>query len=173
VVILLNKPVGVVCSRTDAHHPTVYSLLPPRFALRDPIIAPVGRLDVDTSGVLLLTDDGAFNHRLTSPRHHVAKTYVATLASDVREAELEPLRAGGLLLHGERDPLMPADVRVIDARSVEVVLREGRYHQVRRMFAAVGSHVDALERVRFGEWTLVGLAVGRWTVVSRRYHGTT
>lgn len=164
-VVLLHKPVGYVCSTSD-RPPLVYELLPQRFPRRDPVMATVGRLDADTSGLLLLTDDGALNHRLTSPRSHVDKTYEAVLAEPLRGDEAERFASGTLLLAGETTPLLPATLEVLDDRRVTVTVREGRYHQVRRMFAAVGNHVTALHRTAFGSLTLGDLAPGAWRVLS-------
>ncbi|MBY0490531.1 MAG: rRNA pseudouridine synthase [Gemmatimonadaceae bacterium] len=164
-VVLLHKPVGYVCSTSD-RPPLVYELLPARFPHRDPVMATVGRLDADTSGLLLLTDDGALNHRLTSPRSHVAKTYEATLAEPLRGDEAEQFASGTLRLAGESSPLLPATLTVLDATRVAVTVHEGRYHQVRRMFAAVGNHVQALHRTAFGSVTLGDLAPGAWRLLT-------
>ena len=164
-VLLLNKPVGYVCSTSDVP-PLVYELLPSRFRRRTPIIAPVGRLDRDTSGLLLLTDDGVLNHRLTSPRSHLPRTYRATLASDLRGTEAEQFASGTLLLIGEDKPLAAAIMRSVAPRVVELSIMEGRYHQVRRMFAAVGNHVVALQRVTIGSLSLGDIAEGTWRVLT-------
>ena len=165
VVIMLHKPVNYVCAtQGDAH--LVYQLLPPRFVLRTPVIAPVGRLDRDTSGLLLLTDDGALNHRLTSPRAHVPKTYTAILANDLHGDEGARLAAGTLMLESEHTPLKPAALDVLGARHVRVTITEGRYHHVRRMFAALGNHVIALHRESVGPLTLDGLPVGTWRALT-------
>ena len=164
-VLLLNKPLGYVCSTSDVP-PLVYELLPARFLKRSPIIAPVGRLDRDTSGLLLLTDDGQLNHRLTSPRAHVPKTYRATLATDVSQTDVVLFESGGLLLEGERTALAPASMTVITPRTIEITITEGRYHQVRRMFAAVGSHVVTLQRIAIGALVLDGIAEGAWRALT-------
>jgi 16S rRNA pseudouridine516 synthase len=122
----------------------------------------VGRLDRDTSGLLLLTDDGALLHRITSPKSHLAKVYEATLASDLRGDEAATFAAGTLLLEGEAKPLLPAELDVLGPRLVRLTLHEGRYHQARRMFAAVGNHVAALHRVAIGGMGLEGIASGEW-----------
>jgi 16S rRNA pseudouridine516 synthase len=160
-VILLNKPVGYVCSTQDVP-PLVYELLPARFLRRSPVIAPVGRLDRDTSGLLLLTDDGALNHRLTSPKRHVPKTYRMELAEDVDPGVPALFASGELLLKGEAKPLLPATVVITSPREVEITIVEGRYHQVRRMFASTGNHVVALQRVAIGGLRLGALADGSW-----------
>ena len=165
VVIMLHKPVDCVCS-TQGEEPIVYQLLPSRFVLRTPVIAPVGRLDRDTSGLLLLTDNGALNHRLTSPRAHVPKTYTVILANDLRGDEQARLAAGTLMLESEHTPLKPAALDVLSARHVRVTVTEGRYHHVRRMFAALGNHVIALHRESVGPLTLAGLPVGAWRALT-------
>lgn len=165
VVIALNKPAGYVCSTQDVP-PLVYELLPPRFLRRTPIMATVGRLDRDTTGLLLLTDDGALNHRLTSPRTHSTKTYVATLADALRGDEVSHFASGTLILNGETSPLAPARLSPIDAKVAELTITEGRYHQVRRMFAAVGNHVVTLERTAIGALTLPDLPSGSWRVLT-------
>jgi 16S rRNA pseudouridine516 synthase len=164
-VILLNKPAGYVCSTQDVP-PLVYELLPARFMRRTPIMAPVGRLDRDTSGLLLLTDDGALNHRLTSPKRHVPKTYRVLLAEDV-EARIPALFSSGtLILKGEKKALLPVAAEIIAPHAVEITLHQGRYHQVRRMFAAVGNHVVTLQRVAIGALSLGDLPQGNWRVLS-------
>ena len=164
VVLMLHKPTGYVCSTSEATR-LVYELLPPRFLLRTPVIAPVGRLDRDTSGLLLLTDDGPLNHRITSPHTHLPKTYEARLARDLRGDEGETFASGSLMLDAEADPLKPAQLEVLDSRRARVTLTEGRYHQLRRMFAAVGNHVEALHRCALGELRLDGLPPGSWRVL--------
>lgn len=164
-VIMLHKPVGYVCSTEDTN-PLVYDLLPSRFPRRAPLIAPVGRLDRDTSGLLLLTDDGDLNHRITAPRTHVAKVYDATLASDLRGDEAEILASGTLVLKGESAPLKPAELEVIDSRCVRLTIREGRYHQVRRMFAAMGNRVESLHRSSLANLVLGDLRPGEWRLLT-------
>jgi 16S rRNA pseudouridine516 synthase len=163
LLVMLHKPAGLVCSHDAREGPRVYDLLPPRWLLRDPKVTSVGRLDKDTSGLLLLTDQGALVQRLTSPRHHVDKVYVATLDREPGGSLVDAFARGLELSEGgEREMTLPAVARPLGDRRVEVTLREGRYHQVRRMFAAVGLHVVALERTRFGEWALGELAPGQW-----------
>lgn len=164
-VILLNKPCGFVTSLRDVN-PTVYALLPSRFGRRDPVVAPVGRLDRDTSGLLLFTDDGALNHRLTSPRSHVEKVYDVTLAEPLRDNAIAAFASGTLRLDGDEAPLAPATLDRVTSTRARVTVREGRYHQIRRMFVAVGNHVHALRRVQLGPLTLDGLAEGEWRVLS-------
>lgn len=162
LVVLLHKPTGLVSSRDEPGQRTVYEALPPRFLLRSPAFAPVGRLDKDTSGVLLLTDEGPLLHRLTHPHHHVPRVYRAGLARDIDDAALARLGDGSLRLRGEERNVLPAEVARLGPRAVRLVLREGRYHQVRRMLAAVGNHVQTLHRERLGPVTLADLPAGAW-----------
>jgi 16S rRNA pseudouridine516 synthase len=168
MVILMHKPVGYVCSHDDGEGKLVYDLLPKRWRLRDPKISTVGRLDKETSGLLLLTDDGALLHRLTSPRHHVAKVYEATLDRPLNGNEAELFASGTLMLNGEKSPCLPAKLTIIDETHVTLEITEGRYHQVRRMFAAVGNHVTALHRSSFGELTLGDLKEGEYRILSAK-----
>ncbi|CAO4166400.1 pseudouridine synthase [Methylorubrum populi] len=147
--LMLHKPLGVTCSHKEAG-PLVYSLLPERWRRRDPALSTVGRLDKETSGLLLLTDDGALLHRIISPKAKVAKRYRVTLARPLQGDEVSILASGELMLDGEDKPLLPVEMEADDATHCTVTLHEGRYHQVRRMFAAMGNHVDALHRDRVG-----------------------
>jgi 16S rRNA pseudouridine516 synthase len=165
LLLMLHKPVGYTCSTKDAGR-LVYDLLPPRFRLRNPVVSTVGRLDRDTSGLLLMTDDGALLHTITSPRTHLPKVYRATLAADLRGDEAAIFASGSLMLEGEDKPLAPAAMRVLGPREAELVLEEGRYHQVRRMFAAVGNHVAALHRSAIGGLDLGELPAGEWRLLS-------
>ena len=166
-VLMLHKPVGFSCSTKDTSR-LIYELLPPRLLRRTPVVASIGRLDRDTSGLLLLTDDGQVNHRLSSPKTHLSKVYEAQLANDLRGDEAETFASGTLMLASEETPLKPARLEVIDARFIRVTLTEGRYHQVRRMFAAVGNHVDALHRSAIGDLELGDLEPGQWRVLTPR-----
>ena len=153
LLIVLNKPVGVTCSRKEAG-PLVYDLLPERWRRRDPVVSTVGRLDKDTSGLLLLTDDGMLLHQLTSPKRHIPKTYHAHLARPLRGDEVDIFASGTLLLDGETAPLKPAELAVLSPQEASLTLHEGRYHQVRRMFAAIGNHVVSLHRSSMGSLRL-------------------
>lgn len=165
MVILMHKPIGLVCSHDDGEGKLVYDLLPERWRRRDPKISTIGRLDKDTSGLLLLTDDGALLHRLTSPKHKVPKVYEATLDRPLSGDEAEIFASGTLMLNGEKTPCLPARLEVIDDTHVRLEIVEGRYHQVRRMFAAVGNHVTALHRVSFGKLMLVELEAGEYRLI--------
>lgn len=161
LVLMLNKPVGYTCSTKDVGR-LIYDLLPSRFRHRSPLLSSVGRLDRDTSGLLLMTDDGQLLHRIVSPKAHLPKVYEATLAHDLRGDEGEVFASGTLMLDSETTPLAPATLEVVDPRHARLILTEGRYHQVRRMFAAVGNHVEALHRSRVGGLSLADLPQGQW-----------
>ncbi|HVF17089.1 MAG TPA: pseudouridine synthase [Steroidobacteraceae bacterium] len=161
LLLMLHKPIGYTCSTKDAGH-IVYELIPPRFLERSPVVATVGRLDRDTSGLLLLTDDGQLLHRIVSPKAKISKLYEATLARDLRGDEVKLFASGKMMLESEREALAPAHLEVIDPRHARLTLTEGRYHQARRMFAAVGNHVEALHRSRVGGLELDDLPVGQW-----------
>ena len=164
VVLMLHKPVGYTCSTRDPGR-VVYDLLPPRFRLRNPIVSPVGRLDRDTSGLLLLTDDGALLHRIVSPKSGLSKVYEVTLASDLRGDESTLFASGTMMLEAEKTPLVPVAMEVLGPRAAWLTLTEGRYHQVRRMFAAVGNHVETLHRVLIGGLSIGDLASGAWCML--------
>jgi len=149
LILMLHKPLGVTCSHKEAG-PLVYSLLPDRWRRRDPALSTVGRLDKETSGLLLMTDDGNLLHRIISPRTNVSKRYRVTLDRSLKGDEGEIFASGTLMLEGEDKPLLPAQMEVLSPTSAHVTVTEGRYHQVRRMFAAVGNHVTALHRNRIG-----------------------
>ena len=159
--IALNKPANYECSRKPSHHPGVLSLFPEQFIRRD--VQPVGRLDHDTTGLLLLSDDGAFIHAQSSPRRHIPKVYIAT-THDPITAELVAQLMGGVKLHDETLPLAAVTCRIIETHQLEIVLEEGKYHQVKRMLAAAGNHCTALRRSQIGGLKLdtLGLAEGEW-----------
>lgn len=161
LTLLLHKPVGYTCSTKDPGR-IVYDLLPPRFRARSPLLSSVGRLDRETSGLLLFTDDGSLLHRIVSPKAQLAKVYEAALAADLRGDEGAIFASGELMLESEQTPLAPAGLDVVAPRQARLTLTEGRYHQVRRMFAAVGNHVEALHRSRIGGLSLGDLPSGQW-----------
>lgn len=163
LLLMLHKPVDFTCSTKDRGR-VVYDLLPPRYRLRSPALSTVGRLDRDTSG-LLLTDDGQLLHRIIAPKSKLPKVYLATLAEDLRGDEAAVFASGTLMLEGEQTPLLPAELEVLGPRSARLTLHEGRYHQVRRMFAAVGNHVAVLHRERVGGLALDELPVGEWRML--------
>lgn len=161
VYIALNKPSGIECSRRPSHHPSVMTLLPDIFRQR--AVQAIGRLDHDTTGLLLLTDDGAFNHRMSSPKHHVPKRYRATTAAPITSVLIDQLRQG-VQLHDEPAPLAALECVAVAEQQLEIVLAQGKYHQVKRMLAAAGNHCAALQRISIGQLTLASLAIdeGEW-----------
>ncbi|WP_119286650.1 pseudouridine synthase [Azohydromonas sediminis] len=158
-VVVLHKPAGFECSLQPRHHPSVMSLLPA--ALRRRGVQPVGRLDVDTTGLLLLTDDGALLHRLTSPKRHVAKVYEVTTKHAATPALARRL-VDGVQLVDEPRPVRAAACEATGPHTLRLVLTEGKYHQVKRMVAAAGNRVEALHRGAFGAVVLGDLAPGQW-----------
>lgn len=158
--LAMNKPAGYECSRDPQHHLSVFHLLPPQFAERG--VQCVGRLDQDTTGLLLLSDDGQFVHTFTSPKRKVPKRYIATTRHPLDDAQLQALRTG-VLLHGEREPSVAVDARARGERELELTVLEGKYHQVKRMVAAAGNRVEALHRDRIGGLALPSsLGSGAW-----------
>lgn len=166
MVIMVHKPLGVTCSRKEAGT-LIYDLLPERWRVREPTLSTVGRLDKETSGLILMTDDGEMLHRIISPKHHVPKRYVVGLDRPLKGDEAAVFAAGGLMLEGETAPLLPAELEMTGERAALLTLHEGRYHQVRRMFAAIGNHVVTLHRDRIGMLGLPdGLRAGAFRVMS-------
>ena len=166
LVLALNKPLGHTCSHDEAG-PLVYDLLPARWRRRDPPLSSAGRLDKDTTGLLVLTDDGPLLHRIISPKSHAPKRYRASLAEPLRPDAAAILASGTLVLRGEDRPLLPAELVVATPTEAVVTIVEGRYHQVRRMFAALDNHVSALHRDRIGAFTLpADLPPGAWRILT-------
>ncbi|HSY29555.1 MAG TPA: pseudouridine synthase [Burkholderiaceae bacterium] len=161
VYIALNKPANIECSRKPSHHPGVLTILPEQFTWRE--VQPVGRLDHDTTGMLLMSDDGAFIHAQSSPKRHVPKLYVATTHDEVTPELVEQLLKG-VTLHDEPAPLAALTCRSVDSHRIEIVLEQGKYHQVKRMLAAAGNHCTALRRTAIGSLTLdaLNLEEGEW-----------
>lgn len=165
LVILLHKPLGMTCSHKEAGA-LVYDILPERWKRRSPAISTIGRLDKETSGLLLMTDDGTLLHRVISPRRHVKKTYRIRLARPLAGSEGDLFASGRLMLDGEDKPLAPAALQVISETEALLTVTEGRYHQVRRMFAAAGNHVEALHRESLGGLVLpADMAPGQWRLL--------
>jgi 16S rRNA pseudouridine516 synthase len=162
LLLMLNKPAGLVCSHDETEGPSIYGLIPARWRRRNPVVTSVGRLDKDTTGLLLLTDRSALVHRLTSPKHKVPKVYRAILDQDMAPGLEEVFSSGTLTLPDEDRPCAPAQLIRMGPRMAEVVMTEGRFHQVRRMFASRGCQVVELDRVRFGSLELGSLARGSW-----------
>lgn len=163
VYVLFHKPAGLACSHDPREAPLIYSALPARWLARNPVVSSVGRLDRDTTGLLLLSDDTQWQHRLTSPKHRVEKVYVAELdVAPPLDGLAEVFAAGTLMIAGEDKPCAPARLRWRGPRTAELGLVEGRYHQVKRMFAHFGSQVVKLHRESLGGLTLGDLAPGQW-----------
>ena len=159
-LIVLNKPAGYECSQKPKHHPSVLRLLPLPLRVRG--LQPVGRLDEDTTGLLLMTDDGALIHRLTSPKKHVPKVYDIETVDRVTEAQVDELRRG-VVLHDDPLPVRAAECEATGEKSLRMTLLEGKYHQVKRMVAATGNTVKGLHRSRYGVLALpADLAPGQW-----------
>ncbi|BCU76209.1 pseudouridine synthase [Luteolibacter sp. LG18] len=166
LTIIVNKPDGYTCSKDDPDV-TVYDLLPPRFEHRNPTLSSVGRLDKDTTGMLLMTDDGPLLHRIIHPKYNLGKVYHVTLDRPLEGHEAELFASGNLTLRNEGKPLLPAELEVLGEKEALITLHEGRYHQVRRMFAAAGNHVLALKRISIGGLKLPDdLEEGDWRVVT-------
>lgn len=153
MVVMLNKPLGTTCSHKESG-PLIYDLFPERWKRRDPQLSSIGRLDKETTGLLLLTDDGKLLHNVISPKRHVAKRYLATLSRPLREDTTAQFASGTLMLEGEEKPLLPAELEVLSPTQARVTVHEGRYHQVRRMFAALENRVLELHRESIGGLTL-------------------
>ncbi|MEO6363289.1 MAG: 16S rRNA pseudouridine(516) synthase [Caldimonas sp.] len=158
-LLVMNKPAGHECSQKPKHHPSVYALLPAPLRRRD--VQAIGRLDEDTTGVLLFTDDGPLIHRLTSPRHHVPKVYEVLCLHAVTPALVEAL-SSGVTLHDDPKPVRVAACEASGERTLLMTLTEGRYHQVKRMVAAAGNRVERLHRRSFGGVVAADVAAGAW-----------
>ncbi|MBL8338550.1 MAG: pseudouridine synthase [Rhodoferax sp.] len=165
--LMLHKPAGTECSHKPGAHPSIYTLLPSPLRMRPQKSAvqgvqAVGRLDQDTTGLLLLTDDGQFIHRMSSPRHHVPKVYEVRLRHPLQEAQVRRL-LDGVVLEDDPQPVRAAACVLVDALHLQLTLTEGKYHQVKRMIAAVGNRVEALHRARIGGLALpADLLPGQW-----------
>lgn len=166
---MLYKPQGYVCSHDDGEYPTVFQFFD--YPLMNKLHT-AGRLDVDTTGLVLLTDDGQWSHRITSPKHHCEKTYLVTLVDPVEAFYAQQL-AEGILLRGEKEPCLPAKMEILDDYNVNLTISEGRYHQVKRMFAALGNKVEALHRWRIGDIVLdESLEEGEYRALSDKEIGS-
>jgi 16S rRNA pseudouridine516 synthase len=158
LTIIYHKPLGAVCSRKESGC-LIYADFPARWIDRKPPLSSVGRLDKDTSGLLIVTDDGQLNHQLTSPKRHISKTYAVTLHQPLDGSETARFASGTLMLEDDDRPCLPAELSIASETEAELILHEGRYHQVRRMFAAVGNHVTALTRTHIGALSLQDTAL--------------
>ena len=162
--LVLNKPAGYECSRKPQHHPSVLELLPRPLRERD--VQPIGRLDEDTTGLLLITDDGQLNHQLSSAKRKVPKIYLATTKHPLDQAQIDQLLAG-VLLNDEPELIAAAGAEIVGEHLLRLTVTEGKYHQVKRMVAAAGNRVEALHRETVGELSLPGdLKPGVWRWLS-------
>lgn len=144
--IMMHKPAGYICSTDDPDHDTVFALMDEPLIER---LHTVGRLDLDTTGMVLITDDGQWSHKISSPKHHCAKTYRVWLADPVPESAIAQF-AEGIMLRGEKDLTKPAELVIVEPHQALLTISEGRYHQVKRMFAAIGNKVEKLHREQIG-----------------------
>ncbi len=165
ITIVMNKPSGVICSHNDSGV-LIYSLLPERWQRRNPKLSTIGRLDMDTTGAIIITDDGALNSKLCSPKSKATKLYEATLAQPIKGNEKEIFASGELLLNSETKPLLPAKFIAISPTLVQLEICEGRYHQVKRMFAAVGNKVVKLHRISFAGIRVDDIKEGKYKEIS-------
>ena len=163
-VVALHKPSGYECSQKPIHHPSVMTLLPAPLRVRG--IQPVGRLDEDTTGLLILTDDGALQHRLIHPKKHVAKVYEVTCRHPISELMVKKL-LDGVMLDGEKKPVKADSIELKTEQVLWMTISQGKYHQVKRMIAAVSNRVDRLHRIGVGKFSLPGdLPVGEWRFIN-------
>ena len=165
LLAMLHKPVGYACTHSEGEGQTIYELLPSHWVDRNPAVTSVGRLDKETSGLLLVTDIGSLVHRYTSPKSDVEKVYVAEVDHDLDPTLIEVFAKGDLMLRSEDKPCLPARLEIVSSRTARLTITEGRYHQVRRMFASQGWQVEKLHRERFGPYELGSLPKGEWQML--------
>lgn len=165
LTILLNKPRGYTCSH-DEHGLLIYDLLPERWSRRSPVLSSAGRLDKESTGLVLVTDDGDFLHRVISPKHHVWKKYRVTLRDPLRGDEVQLFSSGDFTFDNDKSPLKPARWSPHGVQAGVMELQEGRYHQIRRMFSSLGNHVETLHRFQIGQLALGDLSEGQFRVLS-------
>jgi len=156
LTVVYHKPLDSVCSRKEEGR-LIYADFPERWLGRKPALSSVGRLDKNTSGLLILTDNGQLNHQITSPKKHIPRTYEVELAESLKAEWVEKFASGTLMLDSEDAPCLPAELVITGEKTACITLHEGRYHQVRRMFGAVGNHVTSLERTHIGKLSLASL----------------
>ena len=164
ILILMNKPPRTICSHKD-DGALIYNLLPSRWQFRIPKISTIGRLDADTTGAIIISDDGELNHKLTSPRSNISKIYEVTLADSLNGNEKEILESGELILRNEEKPCLPAKLTIINEKLVHLEIVEGKYHQVKRMFAALGNKVEKLHRLSFAGLSVEDLKEGEYKFI--------
>jgi 16S rRNA pseudouridine516 synthase len=149
MVLMMNKPIGATCSHKEVGK-LVYDFLPDRWRHRTPVMSTIGRLDKDTSGLLLITDDGELLHKIIGPKNHVKKVYLVDVAAPLTKNAVDIFASGALMLRGDIKPLASAELKIIGSKRALITITEGRYHQVRRMFAAIGNRVVRLHRTQIG-----------------------
>lgn len=165
LLALLHKPVGYSCTHSSNEGPSIYELLPPQWLRRNPVVTSVGRLDKDTSGALLITDCGSLVQRLTSPRAQIDKIYIADVEGELHSGLIDVFASGQLQLRNEKNPCLPATLEILQPHRARLTLQEGRYHQVRRMFASQGLHVLSLHRQSFAGHSIEHLPAGQWQLL--------
>lgn len=165
LTLILNKPVGYTCSHKDLGN-VIYDLLPEEYIRRKPLLSSVGRLDKDSSGLLIMTDDGTLNHKLTSPKKQIRKKYLVTTREPFTKEEASVFSSGTFILSDEDKPLLPAHLEYRGTHTCEVTLYEGRNRQIRRMFEAIGNEVRGLHRISIGELSLGELNEGDWRIAT-------
>lgn len=166
LLIALNKPTDYVCTHDVKEGDLVYDLLPEQWSFRNPQLVSIGRLDKDSTGLLMLTDNHALVHQLTSPKRHVQKRYRVVLNEPADQSIVDRFAEGTVVLDGDDKPCKPAELSLLEGSSAEVVMTEGRFRQVRRMFQACGRTVLELNRTHFGEYELGDLPIGEWRDLS-------
>lgn len=168
ICILMNKPEQMVCSHQSLEGPSVYDILPERWTRRNPPLQTVGRLDKDTSGALLITDDYQLIHQLAHPKKKISKCYEVWFKGILPSDAEQILARGDFYLDGEQRPCLPAHLHLIEPGFATLEIEEGRYHQVKRMFAKLGAHVEGLHRQRFGNWTVAEIPLGSWIEITHK-----
>ena len=171
LLAVFHKPVGYSCTHSADEGPNIYELLPSHWPDRNPAVTSVGRLDKDTSGILLVTDIGSLVHRYTSPKSDIEKTYLVEVDRELDPSLISIFAKGDLMLRSEEKPCLPAKLEIVSTLTARLTLTEGRYHQVRRMFASQGWQVEKLHRERFGPYTLGDLPEGEWQMLSLEQAG--
>ncbi|MBC8002555.1 MAG: rRNA pseudouridine synthase [Opitutaceae bacterium] len=165
ILAIFHKPSGYVCTHEQREGPTVFDLLPPRWIKRNPPVTSVGRLDKDTTGLLIVTDSGQLVQKWTSPKHKVPKVYEVTVEGVIDPKLIELFASGRLLLDDEDKPCLPARLQIVSSHEARLELVEGRFHQVKRMFESQGLKVVKLHRSRVGEFDLAGIEPGKWKML--------
>lgn len=166
LTLMLHKPIDYTCSHEAAD--SIFELLPERYLKRKPLLSCAGRLDKDVSGLVIISDDGELVHKIISPRNKVVKKYRVQLSNQLKQEDIEVLASGNLQLKGEETCLLPAQLQILNTHQAELCIIEGRYHQVKRMFAALGNHVEKLERIQIGRLQLADLEIGKYRILTKQ-----